>query len=208
MLMPSLSTSTVIGASARIPRRDGRSHRRGDGPPGATQGRATRWSSRAGRAADRELEAAFFSRTAICGRRDDVTSVVRKGDDVDDPDMSLQSTTALATSPLHDDSGDGSSLEETSRSPAFRLLMRLSFRSVLVISRSLCWALRAARRLFATALFRLKIASSERGALAGMRRAHLNCKKRDRRLGRRQRSPRRPESQRRAQIRQNSWRRR
>jgi hypothetical protein len=43
----------------------------------------------------------------ICGRRDDDTSVAWGGDDEDDPDMSLQSTTALATSPLHDGSGDG-----------------------------------------------------------------------------------------------------
>jgi hypothetical protein len=49
------------------------------------------------------------------------------GDDVDNPDMSLQSTVALAMLPLHDGSGDGSSLEEPSRSPAFRLLSRLSF---------------------------------------------------------------------------------
>jgi hypothetical protein len=46
---------------------------------------------------------------------------------VDDPDMSLQFTTALATSPLHDGSGDGSLLEVKSRSLTFRLLMRLSF---------------------------------------------------------------------------------
>jgi hypothetical protein len=38
------------------------------------------------------------------------------GDGMDDPDMLLQSTAALATSPLHDCSGDGSSLEETSHS--------------------------------------------------------------------------------------------
>jgi hypothetical protein len=50
-----------------------------------------------------------------------------RGDDEDDPDMSLQSVAALATSPLHDGFGDRSSLEETPRSPAFRLLMRLSF---------------------------------------------------------------------------------
>jgi hypothetical protein len=49
------------------------------------------------------------------------------GDDDDDPDMSLQFTAVLGTSPLHDGSGDGSSLEETPRSPAFCLLMRLSF---------------------------------------------------------------------------------
>jgi hypothetical protein len=69
----------------------------------------------------------FFSRTAICDRRDDVTFVAQGGDDVDDPDMSLQSTAALAMSPLHDGSDDEFSLEETSRSPAFRLLMQLSF---------------------------------------------------------------------------------
>jgi hypothetical protein len=39
----------------------------------------------------------------------------------------------------------------------------------------LCCALRAARRLSVAALFRLKIASSGRGALAGTRWAHLNC---------------------------------
>jgi hypothetical protein len=89
--------------------------------------------------------------------------------------MSLQYTAALAMSPLHDGSGDGSSLEETPRSPAFRLLMQLSFRSLLAISRSLCSALHAARRLSAAALFRLKITSSGRGALAGMRWTHLNC---------------------------------
>jgi hypothetical protein len=48
---------------------------------------------------------------------------------VDDPDMSLQSTAALGSSPLHVGSGDGSSSEEMPRSPAFRRLMRLSFRS-------------------------------------------------------------------------------
>jgi hypothetical protein len=80
-----------------------------------------------GRAADRELEPAFFSHASICGCRDDDTSVARGGDDENDPDMSFQSTAALATSLLHDGSGDGSSLEETPRSPTFRLLMRLSF---------------------------------------------------------------------------------
>jgi hypothetical protein len=98
---------------------------------------------------------------------------------VDDPNMSLQSTAALATSPLHDISGDGSSLEETSRSPAFRLLMRLSFRSRLAILRSLSCALRAARHLSAAALFRLKITSSGRGALAGTRCAHLSCENKE-----------------------------
>jgi hypothetical protein len=95
--------------------------------------------------------------------------------------MSLQSTAVLDTSPLHVRSSDGSLLEETSRSPTFRLLMRLSFRSCLVISHSLCYALRAARRLSAVTLFRLKIASSGRGALARTRCAHLNCKRRRRR---------------------------
>jgi hypothetical protein len=64
---------------------------------------------------------------AIYGRRDDDTLVAWRGGDEDDPDMSLQSTATLATSPLHDGFGDGSSLEETSHSPAFRLLMWLSF---------------------------------------------------------------------------------
>jgi hypothetical protein len=88
--------------------------------------------------------------------------------------MSLQSTTALATSPLHDGSGDGSSSEETPSSPAFHLLMQLSFRSRLVIWRFLCCALRAACLFSTAALFRLKIASSGRGALARMRWAHFN----------------------------------
>jgi hypothetical protein len=51
--------------------------------------------------------------------------VARGGDDEDDPDMSLQSTVALATSPLHDGSGDGSSSKETPHSPAFCLLIWL-----------------------------------------------------------------------------------
>jgi hypothetical protein len=88
--------------------------------------------------------------------------------------MSLQSTATLATSPLHDGSGDRSSSEETPRSPTFHLLMRLSFRSRLAIWRFLCCALRAARRFSAATLFRLKIACSGRGALAGMRWAHFN----------------------------------
>jgi hypothetical protein len=74
-----------------------------------------------------------LSRTTVCGRRNDDTSVVRGGDDEDDLDMSFQSTAALAMSPLHDGFGDGSSSEETPRSPAFRLLMRLSFRLCLAI---------------------------------------------------------------------------
>jgi hypothetical protein len=47
--------------------------------------------------------------------------------------MLLQSIAALATSPLHDGSGDGSSSEETPNSPAFRLLLRSSLRSRLAI---------------------------------------------------------------------------
>jgi hypothetical protein len=144
-------------------------------PLSATRGRTVRCSSRAGRATGRELEPTLLSRTVVCDHRDDDNSVARGGDDGEGPDMSLQSTTALATSPLHDGSGDGSSLEETPRSPAFRLLMRLSFRSHLAISRSLCCALRAARRLSTAALFRFKIASSRRGALARTRCAHFNC---------------------------------
>jgi hypothetical protein len=41
--------------------------------------------------------------------------------------MSLQSTVALGSSLLHTSGGDGSSSEETLRSPALRRLMRLSF---------------------------------------------------------------------------------
>jgi hypothetical protein len=48
-----------------------------------------------------------LSHAAFCGRRDDVTSATQGGDYEDDPDISLQSTVALATSPLHDDSDDG-----------------------------------------------------------------------------------------------------
>jgi hypothetical protein len=83
--------------------------------------------------------------------------------------MSLQSSAALAMSPLHDGSGDESSSKEMPHSPAFRLVMQLSFRSRLAIWRSLCCALRAVRRLSATTLFRLIIASSGRGASAGTR---------------------------------------
>jgi hypothetical protein len=71
-------------------RRGGSLHASGVlGPLGTTQGRVTYRSSRAGRAADRELKPSFFSRAAICGRHDDVTFVARGGDDMDDPDMSL-----------------------------------------------------------------------------------------------------------------------
>jgi hypothetical protein len=65
---------------------------------GATRGRTVRWSSRAGRAACRELEPTFLSRVAVYSRRDDNTTVARRGDDEDDPDMSLQSTAALGMS--------------------------------------------------------------------------------------------------------------
>jgi hypothetical protein len=111
----------------------------------------------------------FFSRAAICGRRDDVTFVAQGGDDVDDPNMLLQSTATLATSPLHDDSSDRYLLEQTSRSSAFRLLMRLSFRSRLAISHSLFCALRTGRRFYVAAMLWLKIASSGRGTLARTR---------------------------------------
>jgi hypothetical protein len=59
--------------------------------------------------------------------------------------MLLQSTAALATSPLHEGSGDGSSSEEMPSSHAFHLLLRLSLQSRLAIWRFLCYALRAAR---------------------------------------------------------------
>jgi hypothetical protein len=132
------------------------------------------------RAADRELEPTFFSRAASSGCRDDVTSTMREGEGVDDSDMSLQSTAALGSSPLHVGSGDGSSLEETSCSPAFCRLMRWLFRSRLAISHSLCCALCVVCRLSAVALFRLKIDSSGRGALAGTRCTHFNCKNMER----------------------------
>jgi hypothetical protein len=100
--------------------------------------------------------------------------VPRGGDDEDDPNMSLQSTAALATSPLHDGSGDGSSSEEMPSSPAFHLLMQLLLRSRLAIWRFLCCALRVVRLFSTAALFWLKIASSGRGTLAGTRWAHFN----------------------------------
>jgi hypothetical protein len=65
--------------------------------------------------------------------------------------MLLQSTIALATLPLHDGLGDGSSSEEIPCSPAFRLLLRSSLRSCLVIWRFLCCALRAAHLFSAVA---------------------------------------------------------
>jgi hypothetical protein len=116
-----------------------------------------------------------LSRAAVCGRRDDDTFVARGGDNEDDADISLQYTAALGTSLLHDGSDDGSSSEETPRSPAFRILMRLSFRSRLAIWRFLCCALRVVCRLSTAALFQLKIASSRRGALAIIRWVHYHC---------------------------------
>jgi hypothetical protein len=65
--------------------------------------------------------------------------------------MLFQSTMALATSPLHDGSGDGSSSEETPCSPALRLLLWSSLRSRLEIWRFLCCALCAARLFSAAA---------------------------------------------------------
>jgi hypothetical protein len=94
------------------------------------------------------------------GRHDGDTSVPRGGDDEDDPDMSLQSTAALAMSPLHKGSGDGSSSKETPRSPAFRLLFRLSLRSRLAIWHFLYCTLFAACLVSAAACFWLKFASS------------------------------------------------
>jgi hypothetical protein len=98
---------------------------------------------------------------------------------VDDPDMSLQSTAALGLSPLHTGFGDGSSSEETPRSPTFHLLMWLSFRSRLAISCSLCFTLHAACYLSAATLFWLKIASFGRCTFAGTRCAHFNCKNKE-----------------------------
>jgi hypothetical protein len=60
-------------------------------------------------------------------------------------------------------------------------LMRLLFRSRLAILCSLCCALRTARRHSVTALFRLKIASSGRGALAGTRWEHSTATTKGRR---------------------------
>jgi hypothetical protein len=144
-------------------------------PPGAVWERVARCSSRTGQAVNREIEPTFFSCATGSGRRDDVTSTARGGDGVDDPNMSLQSTTILSSSPLHVGSCDRSSLEETSCSPAFRCLMRLSFQLLLAIFRSICCALRAAPRLSVAALFWLKIATSGRGALAGTICAPFSC---------------------------------
>jgi hypothetical protein len=80
-----------------------------------------------GRATDRELEPTLFSCAVGSGCRDEVTSTAQVSDGVDDPDMSLQFTATLGSSSLNVGSGDGSSLEETPCSPAFRRLMRSSF---------------------------------------------------------------------------------
>jgi hypothetical protein len=80
---------------------------------GAARERTDGWPTRAGGAAGRELEPTVLSRPTSCGRRDDDTSAPRGGDNEDDPDMLLQSIAVLATSPLHDGSGDRSSSEET-----------------------------------------------------------------------------------------------
>jgi hypothetical protein len=129
-------------------------------PLGAAWERTDHWPTRAGRATGRELEPTVLSHLASRGRHDDETSAPRGGDDDDDPNMFLQSTAALATSPLHDGSGDGSSSKETPCSPAFRLLLRLSLRSRLAIWRFLCCALRAVCLFSVASWFWLKIASS------------------------------------------------
>jgi hypothetical protein len=87
----------------------------------------------AGGAAGRELETTILSCPASRGWHDDDTSTPRRGKDEDDLDMLLQSTAALATSPLHNGSGDGSLSEETPCSPTFHLLLRSSLRSRLAI---------------------------------------------------------------------------
>jgi hypothetical protein len=102
-------------------------------PLGTVRERVDRRPTRAGGAAGRELEPAVLLHPATRGRCDDDTSAPQCGDDEDDPDMLLQSIAALATSALQDGSGDGSSSKETLVSPAFRLLMRSSLRSRLVI---------------------------------------------------------------------------
>jgi hypothetical protein len=136
--------------------------------------RVDRRPTRTGGVAGRELDPTTLSRPASRGWRDEETSAPRSDEDEDDPDMLVQSTAALATSPLHDGSGDGSSSEEMPCSPALRLLLLSSLRSCLAIWRFLCCALRAARLLSATARFWLKITSSGRGALAEIRCAHFN----------------------------------
>jgi hypothetical protein len=75
-------------------------------PLGAAQERADHWPTRAGEATGLELEPAVLSHPVSRSRRDDDISTPRGSDDEDDPDMLLQSTAALVTSPLHDGSGD------------------------------------------------------------------------------------------------------
>jgi hypothetical protein len=72
-----------------------------------------------GRAPDRELKPAPFSRAAGSDRHDEVTSTARGGQGVDHPNMSLQSTAALGLSPLHAGAGDGSSSKDTSTAPPY-----------------------------------------------------------------------------------------
>jgi hypothetical protein len=120
-------------------------------PLGAVREWVDRSPTQTGGAAGRELNPTTLSRPASRGRRDDDTSAPRSGEDENDPNMLLQSTTAFATSPLHDGSGDGSSSEETPCSPALRLLLWLSLRSRLAIWHLLYYALRAARLLSAAA---------------------------------------------------------
>jgi hypothetical protein len=92
-------------------------------PRGAVRERVDRRPTRTGGAGGRELDPTTLSCPASRGRRDDDTSTPQNGEDEDNPDMLLQSTVALATSPLHDGSGDGSSSEETPCFPALRLLL-------------------------------------------------------------------------------------
>jgi hypothetical protein len=86
-------------------------------PLGTVRERVDRRPTRVGGAAGRELEPIVLSCPASSSRRDDDTSAPRGGDDEDGPDMLLQSIAALATSPLHDGSGDGSSSEERPTPP-------------------------------------------------------------------------------------------
>jgi hypothetical protein len=92
-----------------------------------------------------------FSRAAGSDRRIELTSAAQRSKDRGDPYMSLQSTAALGSSPLHAGGGDGSSLEETLVSTTLRHLIRLSFRSCLAISFSLCYFLHFALGLCTTA---------------------------------------------------------
>jgi hypothetical protein len=120
---------------------------------GTVRERVDRWPTRAVRAVKHELEPTILSCPASRGRRGDDTSAPQSGEGEDDPDMLLRSAAALATSPLHDVSGDGSSLEETPCSPAVRLLLRSLLRSRLAIWHFLCCALHAARLVSAAASF-------------------------------------------------------